>query len=318
MSHFAALVVVASTFCGQNDGEKVLKEWADLAVGGVWTTTSPEGDKLEHTYTWTLNDRFLQIDRKGGENEGISLVGVDPATGKVTFWGFNENGRTGKSVLTKKEKGCWALEGESHGPDGKTVGVYRATKVDDNTIKAEVIKQVKDGEAQEPRERVWNRQEKGSLASEAKAPQLCKELNEIAWWGGDFIVEGKSPLGEVVVGQTSCQPGLGGKFMCYRAASVNSDLEARLYRFITGVDPATGQITGREFDSDGYVGAFVVGQKGASFKGSGAYADGTSLEYEGTLTHGPGGTLDYRSKARMSTGEVVDYHAHWRPRPESK
>nr|MBC8870279.1 hypothetical protein [Planctomycetota bacterium] len=277
----------------------------------------PEGNKPEHTYTWTLNDRFLQLDRKGGENHGITLIGVDPATDTVTFWVFNERGGTGKAVLTGK-KGNWDFEGEWAGPKGRSIATCKLTRVDDNTLKANVLTYVKDGEAQEPREQVWTRQEKGTLAGETKAPQLCDELKEIEWWAGDFIVEGKSPLGEVVVGQTSCQPVLGGGFMCYRAASINSDLEVRAYRSITGVDPATGKMTGREFDSDGYVGAFVVSEKGAKFKGSGTYADGKSLEYEGTLAQGEGGTIDYSSKARMSTGEEVDYHAHWRPRPDGK
>ncbi|MBC8875738.1 MAG: hypothetical protein H8E44_40445 [Planctomycetes bacterium] len=321
MSHAAVLVVIASTLCGQTDGEKVFKEWADLGAGGVWTTTSPEGDKMEHTYTWTLDDRFLQIDRRGGENQGISLVGVDPATGKVTFWGFNENGRRGQYVLTKKKEDVWAFEGQSDGPDGKTVGAYQVAKVDDNTIKTEVIKETKSGVAQEPREQTWTRQEKATLASQEKAPKLCDELKEIAWWCGDFILEGKSPLGDVLAGQTSCQPGLAGRFLCYRGTTVTGDQDVLRGRTFAGVDPSSVDkklIKGWEFLSNGYVGAFSVSDEGKKFKGSGTYADGKTIDFEGILAQDPGGTLDYRSKARMSTGENVDYEFHWRPRPMGK
>jgi hypothetical protein len=101
---------------GKVSPAKALKDFGDLAVGGVWTTTDRHGNKLEDRWEWILNTSFLKLTSKSGnKTTSLSLGGIDPATGRVTFWTFDDEGRVYKGIDT--------LDGESRaegqGPKGR-------------------------------------------------------------------------------------------------------------------------------------------------------------------------------------------------------
>ena len=96
------------------DGEKVFRSYADMAIGGVWTSTI-DGDNYEHSYSWMDGNKFIQSRGKGGVLPYFAVIGVDPETNQCTWWIFNENGSTGKSVMTRSPDGVWTTKGLGRG-----------------------------------------------------------------------------------------------------------------------------------------------------------------------------------------------------------
>lgn len=137
----------------QSDGQQVFEEWADLAVGGVWSRKTDDGEKVEHRYRRVAKGRFVLFTAKGGMFPGRSMIGVDPKTGRATWWDFNEDGSVGKSVMTQEAPGVWKLNGRFAGLDGDSKWSLVARKAGKNRIRTE--KFLFDGEKQG--DQVWTR-----------------------------------------------------------------------------------------------------------------------------------------------------------------
>lgn len=151
MLSVAALVVASSMVVGQPEGEKAFKAYTELVVGGVWTNTT-DGKKQEHTYEPILGGRFVQqsqtVDRE--PVTVLQILGVDPDTGRFTWWTFSGDGNVGSLVASQSSPGVWMLEGQGNGPNGKATFKASLTKVDANTITLQTLEVTLSGKKQEP------------------------------------------------------------------------------------------------------------------------------------------------------------------------
>ena len=137
-------------------------------------------------------------------------------------------------------------------------------------------------------------------------------MNEVAWWAGRYRFEGSNAFtGKTLVGQSKFGWILGGQFLLYDTARVDSDLETDSYRAVIGVDPATGKTTGWEFSSTGTVGKYAVSNKGQDIVGKAMSPDAGLLEYKGKLTQNADG-YGYAASGDLPGANKTTYSGVWK------
>lgn len=152
----ATLLLAVSMVVGQAEGEKVFTAYTDFAIGGTWKTMV-DGTPVESTYTRIEGSKFVQITNKGGPLPFVGMIGIDPETKKCTFWFFNNDGGIGKDILTQESDDVWLLQGKGNGPEGKVRYKGRIIRVDEDTVKEEVIHFSIGDESIEPQTFTWKR-----------------------------------------------------------------------------------------------------------------------------------------------------------------
>jgi hypothetical protein len=160
----AALVALCSnSSSAQEDGKKAFDAYAKFIVGGTWTTTA-EGNKLEDTYRRVQETHFVRLTSKGSDKfpGGFSTLGVDPNTGKFTWWGFNSDGSLAKGIMEYDGKKTWTGAWDSKGFTGSSHMELILKKIDKDTLSVEMTNQKVDGEVNEfPTVTEWKRIRKG-------------------------------------------------------------------------------------------------------------------------------------------------------------
>jgi hypothetical protein len=140
----------------QSEGQEAFKSYVEAIGHGVWTTTV-DGATVTASYRQLKNNPFIQLTVEGNRLPYFCVIGVEPQTKKCTWWFFNNDGSTGKDLLTQEADGVWLLEGTGTGPKGEIRYKGRLKRVDANTSVEEVIELVIYGERQEPRTNTWKR-----------------------------------------------------------------------------------------------------------------------------------------------------------------
>lgn len=161
MSYLAATVLAVALITAESEGEKAFTSWANLAVGGVWSGTV-DGVQFEDTYQWVLNKRFLRFASKSKEASEIhatSLIGIDPKTGKATWWLFDEEGAVGQGTMTWVTDGVWSFTNHSDGPRGKQTWTAVVTKLGENQVRVE-SEMVTNGKSEGKQVVLWTRSSK--------------------------------------------------------------------------------------------------------------------------------------------------------------
>ena len=143
-----ALLLAASMVVGQADGQEAFDSFMKFSIGGTWTTTK-DGMTSEISYKRILNGKFVHADLTDRGIHVTFLIGIDPATKKCTWWGFDENGVVVKWVMSKAAENAWTLEGKGMGPNGECALKEKATRIDDNTVKVETEFFLLDGKKQD-------------------------------------------------------------------------------------------------------------------------------------------------------------------------
>jgi hypothetical protein len=129
--------------------EKAFRAWGDRLVGGVWSGTSPAGNKVEERWEWILEKSFLKLTWKSGKDAGISLAGIDPATGKLACWEFDDKGRVWRGTVEIEKPGVWVWSSTGQGRSGRPSSWKgRATLVSEDEIREELLESVEDGKKQ--------------------------------------------------------------------------------------------------------------------------------------------------------------------------
>jgi hypothetical protein len=151
----AALIVllVMNSYAQTGDPQAIAQAfsgWGNFLVGGVWTSTHAQGDKLEERWEWVLDRSFLQVRWKLSGDSGISLVGIDPSTGKLTWWGFDHKGRVWKGTTNLDKPGEWVDEGTGHGTSGPNSWKTTLTRLGADRARLEIRENVVDGKAFAP------------------------------------------------------------------------------------------------------------------------------------------------------------------------
>jgi hypothetical protein len=143
------------------DGEGAFKAFAELAVGGTWVAEI-DGERFENTYEWFLDEQFLRLTAKaaGDFSESVEILGVDPKTGKFTSWRFSASGMVSMGTIRQIKDGVWVGLGGGKGPKGSVSSRDRVTKINDNTVRYEILEQNIDGDVPEFTEvSTWKRKQ---------------------------------------------------------------------------------------------------------------------------------------------------------------
>ena len=322
MVNYSAVFLVASIILGQAVRGAELDDFAKLhQFHGSWEATdvASQGQTLRVSVSWkpVLEGHFIEhhwkaVDQAGNEPPfgGVVLLGRDPADNRVRGWGFENRGDLMVMELTGWDGNMsnWATTIISR--DG-TVLKSEANSfelLDENRYAWMLA--IVDGEKSEavfkrvPEEKpLWP--DRGLEAPE----DLDEQLSDIAWWAGDFSMEGSDAFTrKTLVGHISSGWVLDGRFLQLDQASVDSDQEFHRYRAVLGIDPATGKTTGWEFDSSGAVGKFTVSEKGQNVLGQAASPEAGHLEFKGRMTKTPDG-IEYRATGDLPGGKKTNYHS---------
>jgi hypothetical protein len=133
------------------DTEKVFREWGNFFVGGIWTGTDARGDKYEQRFEWILNESFLQMTWKITGDSGVSVCGIDPGTGQLTGWAFDDKGRVWNIIVTVDKEGEWTEKGTGKGKMGTSSWKAKFTKRGADMARVEILENVLDGKKLRPK-----------------------------------------------------------------------------------------------------------------------------------------------------------------------
>ena len=143
----------------ETDAEKAFKAYAELMVGGVWKLDTDDGNQIVHRYRWILEETFLERTDEGGNRSAKTIIGIDPATNKLTLWHFSSTGAVGKITMSQEKDGVW--DWESAGAlvgRGTFTGKGRTSKVGNDEVREEWFDTVIGGQKREPRTMTFTRQ----------------------------------------------------------------------------------------------------------------------------------------------------------------
>lgn len=148
-----ALIVVfgsAMALCHADENAKqappaAFTAWGEYLAGGVWTGTDANGDPFEERWEWILDRSFLQVTWKATGDSGMSVTGLDPATGQLAWWGFDNDGRVWKGAATLEGPDVWSDDLTAEGKAGSGAWKTRLIRVGDDTMRLEIEKNVVDG-----------------------------------------------------------------------------------------------------------------------------------------------------------------------------
>jgi hypothetical protein len=148
----AVLIVFLMTSCcaRARDAEtaRAFAEWGNFLVGNVWTGTHGQGHKHEQRWEWVLDRTFLQVRWNVSGDSGISLVGIDPSTGKLAWWGFDNKGQVWKGTTNLDKPSEWVDEGT--GMSGNNSWKTTLTRLGADRARLEIRENVVDGKAFAP------------------------------------------------------------------------------------------------------------------------------------------------------------------------
>jgi hypothetical protein len=153
------VLIAVSMALGQADAQKTFAELSDLLVGGTWVYKADDGTIVEHSYRKILDGKYLENTATAiaGGAPAVAIVGVDPSAGKVKFWTFGQDGYVGSSTATSQAQDIWLFKGEGKGPKGSETIEFKATKVNADEIKIDIISLSTDGVKQETKPEIWKR-----------------------------------------------------------------------------------------------------------------------------------------------------------------
>jgi hypothetical protein len=128
---------------------QAFSDWGSFLVGGTWSGADARGDKHEQRWKWVLDKSFLQVAWKITGDSGITLFGIDPATGELAWWGFDNGGRVWKGTTTLDED-AWVDEGAAEGKTGSGSWKSSLTKGGPDEMRLDVRENIVDGKAFPP------------------------------------------------------------------------------------------------------------------------------------------------------------------------
>lgn len=311
----ALATVLLTTRTRAEDGS-AFHDYGSKMVGGTWVSTDPDGNKQEHMYRWGPGQRFLLFVSNDTEAPTCAIIGINPATGKHTWWVFMSDGGVGLMAATEMKEEPNGSRGAFESADGKTRGKSKMKYLDKDRLEAEIEREI-DGvvtRASQLWERKSGEPSLPDVTSDAPA-QIPSGLSVLAQLDTNVLIDSQSSLGEKLVGTAVNKWILDGRFWRHSAAFVYDDQRTGSYLSITGVDPETNLVTGWEFDDQGGVGKYVLAEDGKSVKGRYTPATGEAMTYEGDFTMADDGTLMYTAKGK--TGDVVKpYYVNYRKLPK--
>lgn len=234
--------------------DKAFREWGDYFVGGTWTATDARGDKFSSRGEWILNKSFVKVSWQITGDAGESVTGIDPATGKVHSWGFDNKGRTWSVAVTIKVPGEWIEEGPGTARGGlRNAWKMKATKLGPDKHKVDILENVIDGKAFPPEAMTLERNRttdasargQGTTAAAGVTPAE-KAFADYGNWQVGGTWTGTNAKGEAM--ESRYQWILDKKFL-----ALHGKEGAGEFAEVAGIDPATGKWAVWGFDKTGLV-----------------------------------------------------------------
>ncbi len=105
---------------------------------GTWSATN-ENARVEVKVRWIENDHFLARSHTAVESGkvtsgGLEIIGVDPFTGRITSWTFNNDGSHARGIWSPHENG-WVVESVGAMTDGTpATATYLLSRKDGATL----------------------------------------------------------------------------------------------------------------------------------------------------------------------------------------
>jgi hypothetical protein len=250
----AASILAANVLAADTPAEKAFKEWADFNVGGVWTSTDAQGKKATERCEWILNKTFVLCTHDDEESSYMEVHGIEPVSGKWTWWTFESTGTVWKGTGESDKEGSWSYQGTGNGKAGANLWKSRTTKLAADRFSAEILEYIKDGKKQ-PAERVIVTRlreaapPKRRLATSEPAKKEVTAAEKVFREWADYSVGGTwtGSSGEYKV-EEHWQWVLGKAFVLLKGKD-----NYGAWLDINGIDPVTGQWTNWGMDEKGRV-----------------------------------------------------------------
>jgi hypothetical protein len=153
-----AAVMCSSVSAEEKDDAKVKASFDSLAkllIGGTWNRD--DDPSFKHTYRWGIEGKFIHRVGIGGPLSDVGMIGIDPETSEINFWLFNEDGTVGTLLCKQESEGVWTFSSDVKGPDGDHRFRGRATRVDNDTLKEEILENIVNGKPEKKGEFTWRR-----------------------------------------------------------------------------------------------------------------------------------------------------------------
>ncbi|MFN3189434.1 MAG: hypothetical protein ACE361_02840 [Aureliella sp.] len=199
--------------------QEAFQEFSEFMVG-VWVNQDRGNDepRLEHTYEWTLDKKFV---RTNGELDPIpwhGYFGMDLNTGKLAWHAFLADGRAGTIELTDVNQDHWIFEGNVIGPDGPFHKRVSVIKTSSNELTAEIA----DTYGEETHEKVSRWKRHRTHASEEDFQEFCRLVQGrwVAKFEMDTTLKGFGDDGE--------------EMMAHFSADMRADRNALVGTYIIG------------------------------------------------------------------------------------
>ena len=129
---------------------EAFSEWGNFLVGNVWTGGHAQGHEHEERWEWVLDKNFLRVTWKVSGDSGLTIVGIDPATGKLTWWGFDDKGQVWKGTTNLDEPSQWIDEGTGHDKSGTNSWKTTLTRLGADRLRLEIRENIVNGKAFPP------------------------------------------------------------------------------------------------------------------------------------------------------------------------
>ena len=135
---------------GEVNSVEAFRAHAEFMTRGVWVSTDRDEKAVVDRHVPSKSKKFVQVQSIVGDEYVVGVYGVDPKSGKLTFWSFHEDGAVGVWTCTGYQNGRWTWEGRTVGPNGEESGTAVSQRVNDNELTLVI-------EADARVEQVWKR-----------------------------------------------------------------------------------------------------------------------------------------------------------------
>jgi hypothetical protein len=129
--------------------EKAFRDNGEFIVGGSWSGTDAKGNEFKVHAEWILNKSFVRTVGEFAGDAYTEIHGIDPVSGRYTYWGFDSKGRVWKGVVETSKPGEWMLRESGQGKAGAESAKYKVVRLGKDKYRLEFEEYILDGKKQE-------------------------------------------------------------------------------------------------------------------------------------------------------------------------
>lgn len=141
--------------------QKLFKDFGDFRVGGIWTSKDAKGKPMESRWEWILDKSFIRQHFMGNDGDvefrAEAIYGLDPGTGQLIYWGFDNKGGIVKGVVGCDKADEWTHSESGQGKNGPSSYKAREVKLGADLTRWEEIENIYDGNKVPLHSSTWTR-----------------------------------------------------------------------------------------------------------------------------------------------------------------